>query len=76
MMRFNGDQQAGSKLKVRSSDDDYKKYTNFRTVDLSIRRPVLDNCGAFYRRSWHLRHQSNTPFRLNAVALEMDVGIL
>ena len=50
--------------------------TNFRKVDLSIRRPLLTNCGSFTRRAHHLRHQSNTPLRIQAVEMQLDLGTL
>lgn len=76
MMRFNGDQTAGSKLRVRVSDDDYKTWSNFREVDLGHRRPILTDCGSFYRRAWHLRHQSNTAFRIKSADLQLALGTL
>src|SRR2546430_3001737 len=50
-MRFNADQTPGSSLQVRVNDDDYQsdKWTNFRSVDLSQTRPILTDCGSFYR---------------------------
>ena len=78
MMRFDADQNPGSTLLVRINDDDYQagKWSNFRSVDLSLQRPVLPDCGSFYRRAWHLRHQSNTPFRIKAAYLQLDKGTL
>jgi hypothetical protein len=77
-MRFVGDQNVGSTLQVRANDNDYDatKWTNFRQVDLSQQNPQLRNCGTFYRRAYHFRHQSNTPFRLKAIDLQLDVGTL
>lgn len=75
-MRFNADQIAGSKLLVRFSDDDYKSFNNFRQVDLSRVRPILNDEGSFYRRAYHFRHYANTKFRIRSVDLQMDVGTL
>lgn len=75
-MEFIADQTPGSKLYVRSSDDDYQTWSNFREVDLSYRRPRLVNCGSFRRRAYHFRHRSNTPFRIQAVELQYDLGTL
>ena len=76
IMEFVGDQTPGSVLKVRWNDDDYDstKWTDFRNVDMGQRLPILDNCGSFYRRAHHIRHQSNTRLRLQAVELQMDLG--
>lgn len=76
MMRFNADQYNGSVLQVRVSDDDYQSWSNFRTVDLSRKRPILTNCGTFYRRAWNFRHASNTPLRIRSVDLQMELGTL
>ena len=75
-MFFKCDQAKGSILQVRKSDDDYQTWSNFRSVDLSVRRPYLDRCGSFYKRSLHLRHRCNTPFRIASVDLEVDLGVL
>ncbi len=75
-MEFIGDQTTGSRLYVRSSDDDYQTWSNFREVDLSYKRPRLVNCGTFRRRAYQFRHRSNTPFRLQAVELQYDLGSL
>lgn len=75
-MEFIADQTPGSKLYVRSSEDDYQTWTNFREVDLSYRRPRLVNCGSFRRRAYHFRHRANTPLRLQAVEMQYDLGTL
>jgi hypothetical protein len=78
MLEFIGDQTAGSVLQVRTNDHDYDstKWTNFRRVDMSVKKPVLTNCGTFTRRVHHLRHQSNTALRLQAIELQVDLGTL
>ena len=77
-MEFIGDQTPGSILQVRSNDNDYQadKWTNFRNVDLSKKRPYLSNCGTFYRRAHHFRHRCNTAFRIQAVEMQLDLGTL
>lgn len=76
VMRFNADQVPGSVLQVRCSDDDYQIWSNFRDVNLSEQRPVLTDCGTFYRRALHLRHFRDTPFRMKSIALQLDRGTL
>lgn len=77
-MSFVADQVEGSMLEVRSNDWDYAatRWTNFRQVDLGVRKPALINNGTFMRRAYHFRHRSNTPFRLQAVELQVDIGTL
>jgi hypothetical protein len=75
-MRFNADQTDGSTLYVRNSDDDYQTWTNFRRVDLSQVRPIMNDCGTFYRRAYHIRHSANTALRIKSLDLQMDLGTL
>ena len=75
-MEFEGDQQAGSTLRVRCSEDDYQTWSSFRDVDLGTKRPSLFNCGTFVRRSYNFHHESLTQFRLAAVHLQLDLGTL
>lgn len=77
-MRFVGDKTSGSTLQVRCNDSDFDptKWTNFRKVDLGNSNPILSNCGSFRRRAHHFRHQSNTRLRIQAIELQMDLGVL
>lgn len=75
-MRFNTDQTPGSKLFIRSSDDDYTTWSNFRSVDLGKKRPIITDEGTFYRRAYHFRHYADTKFRITSVDLQMDIGTL
>lgn len=76
IMTFIADQTAGSVLRVRCSDDDYQTWTNYRTVSLSQKVPTLTNCGTFTRRAYNFRHESNTPFRMQAIEVQYDLGTL
>jgi len=77
-MWFIGDQTAGSVLQVRNNDNDYdpRKWSNFRQVDMGQQRPSLVNNGTFRRRAYHMRHQCNTPLRLQAIELQLALGTL
>jgi hypothetical protein len=75
-MRINADQTPGSLLQVRCSDNDYQSWDNFRTIDLSRTRPILNDEGSFYRRAYHFRHYANTAFRIRSCDLQMDIGTL
>ena len=77
-MEFIGDQTPGSFLQVRTNDSDYdpNHWTNFRSVDMSVIRPRLTNCGTFVRRAVHMRHAADTRLRLQAVDLQLDIGTL
>lgn len=71
-----GDQQEGSTLQIRCSDDDYQTWSNYRTVDMSKKRPLLINCGAFRKRAYHIHQVSNTPLRIKAVEVNVEEGEL
>lgn len=78
LLRFHADQTPGSILNVRYNDNDYApgEWSNFRNVDLSQKRPYIDNEGSFYRRAYHLRHLCNTAFRIKSGSLLLGVGTL
>lgn len=73
---FVGDQQPGQVLFVRCNDYDYAstKWTNFRRVDMGLKRPRLPNCGTFNRRAYHIKCTSPVRMRVRAVELDVDLG--
>lgn len=73
-MDFIGDQQPGTILKIRKSDDDYKSWSNYREVDMGKERPNLRDCGTFRRRAWHISNRTISPLRLQAAELHLSVG--
>ena len=75
MMYFNADQVNGS-LQARYSDDDYQSWSNFRSIDLGVEKPMLDQEGTFTNRAYHFRYSGNTQFRISSGELQMDVGTL
>jgi len=77
-MEFIADQTPGSSLQVRVNDSDYDSsgWSTFRAVDLSVERAFLENCGTFRRRAIHLRHKCDTRLRLQAIELQLDLGVL
>lgn len=76
MFEIIGDQVEGSIMQVRNTDDDYQTWSQWRTLDLSAKRPFMINCGTFVKRAYHLRHSHNTHFRIQAVEVQYDVGTL
>ena len=78
MMEFIVDQTPGSVFQVRTNDWDYQadRWTNFRLLDLNVKKPILINNGTFMRRAYHIRHQCETKLRLQAIELQLDVGTL
>jgi len=68
------DQQSGSILQIRRSDDDFQTWSAFRNVDLSQSRPNYLHDGTFRKRVYHARHSSNTPLRLHSFDLDALLG--
>ena len=77
-MYVSGDQQTGRILKVRVNDNNQQpgSWTNWREFDLSSARPRIDECGSFYKRSFHFRHSSATRCRIEAVEMDLQPGTL
>ena len=77
-MYVSGDQQTGSILKVRVNDNNQQpgSWTNWREFDLSSARPRIDECGSFYKRSFHFRHSSATRCRIESVEMDLQPGTL
>ena len=73
-MEILGDWQTDSStMLVYWSDDDYKTWSNYRTVDLS-ERSYLYRCGSFRRRAWRLYCDANTPLRLDSIECDLSEG--
>lgn len=75
-LRFVADQQPGSSLDVRYSDNDYQTWSTFRRVSLNRYNPTLANLGTFRKRAFHLQHRYNTPLRIRALEGSFDLGTL
>lgn len=73
---FTSDQTPGSQMQARYSDNDYKDWSNFRTVDLNDNKPFIDQEGTFTKRAYHLRHRCNTRFRIKTAGMQLDIGSL
>lgn len=59
---------------MRYTGDDYQSWTKYRVVDLSPKRSVLHRLGQDRRRAFELRHTDDTPLRLEALELTLEVG--
>jgi hypothetical protein len=76
-MYFDCDAFSGNELSVRYSDDDYASWSNFRTADISKRKPRLNKNGTFHhRRAYHFRHQKALPLRIRAAYPRIELGTL
>lgn len=74
---FTADQTPGSFLQARYSNDDYQRWSNFRSVSLDQQKPAFYREGTIMsRRAYHFRHMCNTDFRIKSSGLQMDLGVL
>jgi len=68
-----GDKVAGT-MQIRHSGDDYKTWSNYRTVDLNASRSQLYMGGADRRRAWEFLCTSNVPLRLDGAEVDFRIG--
>lgn len=73
-----GDAAQGNILYIRNNDFDYDSasWTNFRTIDMNKKRPVITSGGSFYRRAYHFRHTASTALRIDDLDLDIALGVL
>lgn len=76
ILKLIADQQMGSVIKVRYSDNDYSSWSGWRQFNLNQRQPMLANCGTFVKRAYQLRHDKPTPMRIRALEAQIDIGTL
>ena len=73
------DQQPGSAMSVRVNDHDFdpKKWSGWRMLDLSRKRPYITDCGTFVRRVHNFRHRRPVRMpRIQAVEMQLALGTL
>ena len=75
-MHICADQNSGGTLQIRWTDDDYKTWTPWSSVNLQQEPPQFTNLGTFRRRAFQFRHASPTPFRMRAADLSLLLGTL
>lgn len=70
-----GDEISGQSLLVRWTDDDYVTWTAYFTVDISTSPMDLLRGGVFRRRAYNLRYIGNTRYRIEALEMNLSLGI-
>jgi len=76
LMEIAADQVTGNYLNCYYSDDDYQTWSNVRTFDLGLERPLLPEWGTFRRRAHRFSHRLDKPLRIKAADLHIDLGTL
>jgi hypothetical protein len=70
-----GDRQTTtSDVSIYWSDDDYQTWSSARTLGTNGRAYIY-RCGSFRRRAFLLVHVANTPFRVESLELDLEVGV-
>jgi hypothetical protein len=67
-------QTTTSNISLSWTDDDYQTTTTWGTVDTSAARTMADRCGSGRRRGWIWTHSANTPMRIEAMEIEVEMG--
>ena len=75
-MSVSADQVPGAIMTVQVSDDDYQTWSQPRTVDLSLNNPMIIHCGTFRKRAFKLSINNNLPFRLKAIDMYLEAGLI
>lgn len=57
-------------VQVRWSDDDYRTWSKFRSINLNLMRPQLRRMGEFKQRAFQFLHLADTPLRLTEIDTE------
>ena len=70
-----GDKQPAI-MNIRHTDDDYKSWSPYRTVNLAAQRPQIYQTGQARRRAWEFLCTDNTPLRLLAAEVDFSIGEL
>jgi hypothetical protein len=76
MMEIVGDQVTGSMLMMQYSDDDYQTWSKPRYFFLGQKRPIMSELGTFSKRAFHFRHEKDCHFRIQAVEVQYDLGVI
>jgi hypothetical protein len=61
-------------LNVRHSDDDYATWSQYRSVDLSVSRPIIRQLGSARRRAFEFYDQEDKPLRILAADVLVREG--
>jgi hypothetical protein len=68
------DKESTGTVSLEWTDDDYQNWSSARTLDLTT-RPFYKSGGVFRRRAFRLKHESNGPFRAEAIELDYSTGV-
>ena len=73
-LRVIGDQEDANSIDVRWTDDDYRSWSNWKSINTNDGFPNWSRLGAFRRRAFNLRHTLNKPLRLECLEVTFFEG--
>jgi hypothetical protein len=65
---------SASTTTISYSDDDYQNFTTAGTLDISTTSLTLTGLGTSKKRAWKITNAANTPMRIEAIELDVDIG--
>jgi hypothetical protein len=63
-------------MNIRFTNDDYKTWSSYRTVNLNASRPQTYQNGQGRRRAWEFLCTENQPLRLDCAEIDFEIGEL
>jgi hypothetical protein len=61
-------------MMIRHTEDDYRSWSNYRSVNLSLIRPQISACGSSRRRAWEFLCTEAKPLRLDCAEVTFTIG--
>lgn len=61
-------------LQFRWSDDDYKNWSSWKSLDIS-QRPYFMKLGTFRRRAFNFKFYANAPLRIDSIEFDFNSGV-
>lgn len=70
-----GDMVTGT-ASIRHTNDDYQTWSTYRSVDLSMKRPIIYQLGQGKRKAFDIWSTINQPIRLEAMEADVHPGLV
>lgn len=68
-------QSSTTNVSLQYSDDDYITLSTARTIDMGQTRTFTPALGSFSRRAWQITYTGPNPLRLEALELQLKIGV-
>lgn len=61
-------------MMIRHTEDDYRSWSSYKSVNLALNRPQLSPCGSSRRRAWEFLCTEPKPLRLDCAEVTFTIG--